>query len=74
MTDPVTLILVVTCVQGIARLTDTLCQWLALRARGEFTRAAAVVPPGVEVADRHRNGASWLVRRTYPHKGGACGR
>jgi hypothetical protein len=65
MMDPVMLLLVVTCAQGVTRLTDALCQWLVLRARGELARAAVVVPPGVEVAERNGNGASWLVRRTY---------
>jgi hypothetical protein len=74
MMDPVALLLAVTCVQGVARLTDALCQWLLLRARGEFARAAAVIPPGVEVADRDRHGASWLVRRNYRQDGGGRGR
>jgi hypothetical protein len=73
MMNPVTFLLVVTCVQGVTKLTDALCQWLMLRARGELARAAAVVPPGVEVADRDRDGASWLVRRTRSQKGGVCG-
>jgi hypothetical protein len=74
MMDPVTLVLVVTCIQGVTKLTDALCQWLLLRARGELARAAAVVPPGVEVADRGRDGASWLVRRTHRQQGGVRGR
>lgn len=71
--DPVMLLLLVTCAQGVTRLADALCQWLVLRARSELARAVAVVPPGVELADRDRNGASWLVRRTYRQKGGVRG-
>lgn len=72
--DPVTLVLMVACIQGATRLTDALCQWLVLRARGEFARAAAVVPSGVEVAERDRSGASWLVRRTYRQEDDVRGR
>ena len=73
MMNPVVLLLVVTCVQAVTKLTDALCQQLTMRARGELVRSAAAVPPGVEVADRDRNGASWLARRTYRQEGGVCG-
>lgn len=69
MMNPVTLLLVVACVQGITRLTDALCEWLMLRARGELARVAAAAPPGVEVADRDQSGAGWLIRKTYRQTG-----
>lgn len=74
MMDPVALLLVVTCVRGVTKVTDALCQWLVLRASGELARAAAVVPPGVEIAQRGRNGTGWLIRRTSRQKDGVCGR
>ena len=71
--NPVALFLVVTCVQGVTKLADALCQWLVLRARGELARAAAVIPPGTEVADRDRHGTNWIIRRTYRPKDGVRG-
>lgn len=64
MMDPVTLVLVVTCVQGFTRLVDAFANRLTMRARAELARAVAAMPQGVEVTDQTAEGTGWVVRRT----------
>ncbi|WP_204003763.1 hypothetical protein [Virgisporangium aurantiacum] len=57
-----TLVLLGAGAQAAAQLVVALGRWLTLRARAELTRAAAGLPPGVQISGRD-SGGTWKVRR-----------
>jgi len=67
--DPVTLALLVAAAHALSRLAEAAAQWLTLHARAQFTRAAAVLHPGVELVDRYSEGGCWLVRTSPQQEG-----
>ncbi|MFI7675042.1 hypothetical protein [Actinophytocola sp. NPDC049390] len=67
MADPVLIVMVAACAQGVVRVTDAVARWIGLRARIELARIAAAAPPGTEVAEQDRRGR-WLFRSQRPWK------
>ena len=64
MMDPVTLLLALAAGQILHRLTAAVASWLTWRGRAAFTRAAATLPPGVDLNETGPTGAGWRVRTT----------
>ena len=63
MMDPVTLLALASAIVPVLKcLIRALARRWALRAAAELTRAAAQLPPDVEVAGGDAEGFGWLVR------------